>query len=67
MRQENEKNAAGFEKMQISAIKYGKFDKTCSMYNMSVQAIGKNKHIIFRHLTTAVVSGKYHQVENDPW
>jgi len=30
------------------------------MYNTSVQAIGKHKHIIFRHLTTAVDSTVFH-------
>jgi len=30
------------------------------MYNTNVQAIGKHKHIIFRHLTTAVDSTVCH-------
>jgi len=47
-----------FEKMHISAIKCGKFGQKMQhiirIYNTSVKAIGKHKHIIFRHLSTAV-------------
>jgi len=32
------------------------------MYNSSVQAIGKHKHIIFRHLSTAVDSTVCHNI-----
>jgi len=34
------------------------------MYNTSVQAIGKHKHIVFRHLATAVDSTVCHHNNN---
>jgi len=61
MRQENKKMWQGLKKMQIRAIKCGKFEQkmrhTCIIRNnTSVKAIGKHKHIIFRHPSTAVCS-----------
>jgi len=37
-------------------------DKKCGMYNISVQAIRKHKHIIFRHLSPAVDSTACHNI-----
>jgi len=65
IRQKNEKNTARFEQMQISAINCGQFGHKMRHVLTSVQATGKHKHIIFRHLrkvSTAVDSTVCHNI-----
>jgi len=60
MRQENRKNTAGLDKMQIIAIKCGKFgQKMQHVYKTSVQAFGENTNTLFLDTVTLQTMVQY--------